>query len=83
MSEGMSLSAPDGHLFFESRTTVDRAGSHLFHVVLITVIRTQEIVRVGMHVWQVVLMMVHLVILALASGAMNRWVAVAWLPEIL
>jgi len=44
VSKLMSLGASDAHLFFKSRTTVNRASSHLIHVMLITIIWAQEII---------------------------------------
>ena len=46
VSEGMCLSTPDGHLFFEGRATMNWTGPYLFHVVIMAVIRTLEIVGI-------------------------------------
>lgn len=79
----MSLSAPDGHLFFESRATVNRASSHLFHIMFITIIWAQEIVWVSKWRWHVMMIVMHLVICAMTPSTMYRWVLLGGLSKIL
>jgi hypothetical protein len=59
VSEGMCLSAPDGHLFFIGRATVNWTSPYLFHVMIMAIIRTLKIVRI---VWMWHVVMVHFVI---------------------